>query len=94
MSEEMRARRFLISGRVQGVGFRWFTKNAAEQVGIVGTVRNLFDGRVEAVGVGSEAELAEFKRIVSKGPSFSHVSEIKEEELQDIPRYSRFDIIH
>jgi acylphosphatase len=43
------ARRFLVSGRVQGVGFRWFVKQTAEREGVTGWVRNLHDGRVEAL---------------------------------------------
>ena len=90
MSEELRAKRFLISGRVQGVGFRWFARNAAEQVGISGRVRNLPDGRVEA----GAAQLRQFGAHIAEGPSFSHVTDVREEELSEIPHYSHFDISH
>jgi acylphosphatase len=43
-----------VSGRVQGVGFRWWTRSQAEQLGLVGTASNLPDGRVEVVAEGSE----------------------------------------
>jgi acylphosphatase len=93
-SEDLHAKRYLISGRVQGVGFRWFTRTAAEQIGVVGTVRNLHDGRVEAIGVGSDDQLRQFKESISKGPSFSHVMDIREDELSEIPRCTHFDITY
>ena len=94
MSEELRAKRYLVSGRVQGVGFRWYTRNAAEKVGVVGIVRNLRDGRVEAIAVGSSEQHEQFRSLIAEGPSHSHVTDINIEELDRIPHYPHFDIFH
>ena len=70
------ARRYLISGRVQGVGFRYFTEAAAAREGLHGWVRNLPDGRVE-IDVEGEAEAMErFERNVSHGPPGARVSDV------------------
>jgi acylphosphatase len=62
------ARNFLISGRVQGVGFRYFTERAARAAGVTGWVRNLDDGRVEAYANGTLAQLDEFESRLRMGP--------------------------
>jgi acylphosphatase len=90
----MPARRFIVSGRVQGVGFRYFTVQAAERAGVVGTVRNLPDGTVEAIAEGSLATLAEFLKEVRRGPSFSRVTSIDEQEYPETNRYKSFEVIY
>jgi acylphosphatase len=57
----MPARRFLISGRVQGVGFRYFAQRSAREVGVSGWARNLDDGRVEVHANGTPAQLEDFE---------------------------------
>ena len=59
------ARKLTISGRVQGVGFRWFTQDAASREGVTGWVRNLPDGRVELIVEGESAELDAFLQAVA-----------------------------
>ncbi|MEE8583312.1 MAG: acylphosphatase [Acidobacteriota bacterium] len=71
-------RRYLLSGRVQGVGFRFFTQRAATQLGVVGWVRNCPDGAVEAVAQGSEEALQAFRQHLQQGPSWSEVRRIEE----------------
>ena len=61
------ARRFVISGRVQGVGFRWFTKNVAVREGVTGFVRNLPDGRVEALVEGDADAVTRVERLLRRG---------------------------
>src|SRR4051794_8262622 len=53
------ARRYLVHGRVQGVGFRWFVQKQAERLGLKGYTRNLDDGSVEVYAIGSEADLSD-----------------------------------
>ena len=66
-----------ISGFVQGVGFRQFIKNSARKIGLAGWVRNLDDGRVEAVFSGSKESIEETISICKKGPFLSEVKEVE-----------------
>lgn len=70
------AYRYLVKGRVQGVGYRYFALRAAERLGVTGFVRNLSDGRVEVVGEGPEEVLAEFEEQLRQGPAFAGVESI------------------
>jgi acylphosphatase len=74
------ARRYLVRGRVQGVGFRDFVQRRAAALGVTGYVRNLDDGRVEAVACGTPAQLAEFAGYLHQGPLFSGVRGVEENE--------------
>ena len=69
-------RRFLVSGRVQGVGFRYFTRDAAGREGLHGTVRNLDDGRVEIVAAGDAEAMARFERAIRRGPAGARVDDV------------------
>ena len=71
------ARRYLISGRVQGVGFRYFTEAAAAREGLHGWVRNLPDGSVEIVAEGEAEAIERFERFVSHGPRGARVSGVQ-----------------
>jgi acylphosphatase len=71
------ARRFLISGRVQGVGFRYFTQDAATRENIHGSVRNLADGRVEALAEGDADAMERFERALRHGPPGARVEQIE-----------------
>lgn len=74
-------RRLLVSGRVQRVGFRAFAAGAARREGLRGFVRNLADGRVEAVGEGDREALDRFQRALRKGPPLSKVLGIRVEDV-------------
>ena len=68
-----------ISGRVQGVGFRYSTCEQAERLGLGGWVRNLTDGRVEAVFEGPAAEVAQAVNWCRQGPAGAWVSDVRTE---------------
>ena len=74
-------RRLLVSGRVQRVGFRAFAAGAARREGVRGFVRNLDDGRVEAVGEGDREAMDRFQRALRKGPPLSRVLGITVEDV-------------
>ena len=75
----METKRYLVSGRVQGVGFRFFTQREADKIGVSGFVRNLDDGRVEVVASGSAEQLAKLRAALERGPRFSSVESVAEE---------------
>ena len=86
------ARRYLVSGLVQGVGFRYWALKRAQERGIVGYVQNLTDGRVELVVEGPQEALDALRGDLSVGPRFSSVSRVEEFPLQPSGRYERFSI--
>ncbi len=73
----MTARRLLISGRVQGVGYRHWLTGQASALGVCGWVRNLGDGRVEAVVSGSDAAVAALIQACWRGPALAAVTEVE-----------------
>jgi acylphosphatase len=78
-------RRFLVSGRVQGVGFRYFTQAAAARAGVAGWVRNLPDGRVEAAAEGEAAAIEAFEHQLRQGPPGSRVDRVDVDESPAVP---------
>jgi acylphosphatase len=89
----MRSLKITITGTVQGVGFRHFTKTTADRLGVKGWVRNLYDGRVELLAQFPDDQTEErFLSLLSEGPSHSTVSKI-EKEIEDFhPQFERFEI--
>jgi acylphosphatase len=86
------AKRYLIAGRVQGVGYRFFAERVAIQLGIHGYVKNLWDGKVEVYAIGDEVLLEEFKRHLAEGPRSARVTNVEESEEPLDKRYTRFVI--
>ena len=86
------ARRFLISGDVQGVGYRFFAQRAAARHQVVGFVKNLDDGRVEALAEGPAQSVEGFKNELATGPRFSSVHHLEELNLEPSGTYSSFRI--
>lgn len=74
-------RRWIISGRVQGVGFRWFVHTRAVELGVRGWVANLPDGSVEVVGMATEPTLLSLDEIVRRGPRGASVSRVTTEDV-------------
>ena len=86
------ARRYLISGRVQGVGFRYFTHVAAGREHLHGWVRNLPDGRVEIVAEGEPEALERFERQVRTGPPGARVSDVDVNDALPTNHDAGFDV--
>ena len=76
------ARRFLVRGRVQGVGFRYFAEEKARLEGIGGFVRNLPDGRVEMLAEGEAEAVLRFERAIRHGPLGARVEDVETESLE------------
>lgn len=74
------ARRYYVSGLVQGVGFRYFAQRAGAALKLDGWVRNLRDGRVEAYAIGRKVQLDAFESKLNQGPASGYVSEIVVEQ--------------
>ena len=86
------ARKFLIRGMVQGVGFRFFAQRSAARHQVRGYVRNLEDGRVEALAEGPAKAVEEFKQDLAAGPNYSSVEHLEEIVLEPSGRYPTFRI--
>jgi acylphosphatase len=86
------AKKYVISGRVQMVGFRFFAERWANQLGICGYVKNTWDGNVEVYAIGDEASLEELKRHLAEGPRSARVTSVEESDESVDKRYSRFMI--
>jgi acylphosphatase len=85
------ARKLVISGRVQGVGFRWFTQDAASREGVTGWVRNLPDGRVEALVEGDAEAVIRVERALRSGPRGARVDDVNV-DVEEPGGYRRFTI--
>ncbi|SDL62460.1 acylphosphatase [Halarsenatibacter silvermanii] len=81
-----------ISGRVQGVGFRAFTRRNARRLGVRGWVKNLADGRVEAVLYGEKSDVEELLTRIKTGPSLAEVEDIEVEEVDEAPPEENFQV--
>jgi acylphosphatase len=93
VGDEKQTRRYFVSGIVQGVGFRFFVQREAEKLRVGGYARNLFDGRVEVLAIGTPAQLDGLKRAIERGPRFSRVSGVREEAAQPDTRYEKEFVI-
>jgi acylphosphatase len=74
------AKQFLVRGRVQGVGFRWFVEREAQILGIRGWVRNNLDGAVEVLAIGTREQLLALRRKLQEGPRAARVDDVEEFE--------------
>ena len=86
------ARRYVVRGRVQGVGFRWFVEAEAHRLGIAGWVRNNADGSVEVLAVGTRDQLAGLRSSLREGPRAARVDDVEEFEARPVPGLNTFRI--
>jgi acylphosphatase len=88
----IRARRFLVRGRVQGVGFRWFVEREAHILGIAGWVRNNPDSSVEILAMGTRDQLTGLRSRLRGGPRAARVDDVEELEAELISELTTFRI--
>jgi acylphosphatase len=86
------ARRVVISGRVQGVGFRYFAQDTALREGVTGWVRNLPDGRVEALVEGDVEAVTRVERALRRGPRGARVERVYVDDEDPTGVYTTFSV--
>lgn len=91
MASEARVR-LVVSGRVQGVGFRYAACEAATEIGVAGWVRNLPDGSVELVAQGSASAVARMTAWAYRGPRHASVDGVHVEDFEPVAGMTRFEI--
>ena len=89
----MATKQFIVRGRVQGVGFRWFVEREAGMLGLVGWVRNNDDGTVEVLASGSEEQLDSLRAKLKQGPRAARVDNV-EEHTAEAPKDLKSFSIH
>ena len=95
MEEEAQARRYFVTGMVQGVGYRFFAERTAERLNLAGYAKNLRDGRVEVYAIGPTKLLDELRTELERGPRASRVTGVAEEEADFEARFADgFSIEH
>jgi acylphosphatase len=75
--------RYVVRGRVQGVGYRYFVLRHAEELGLAGYARNQADGSVEVLAEGHETALATLAGLLAEGPAFAHVADVERETVPE-----------
>jgi len=88
----LQARRFVVRGRVQGVGFRWFVEREAKTLGIAGWVRNNADSSVEILAMGTPDQLSALRGRLRQGPRAARVDNVEESEAKPISGLTNFRI--
>ena len=89
----IRAYRWAISGRVQGVGFRWFVLRTAQRLGVTGWARNLWNGGIEVMGQGTLSMLHDFEKELYKGPLLSNVEKVEKVDVtSEVSSFKSFEI--
>src|SRR5438132_8253133 len=86
------AHRYVVRGRVQGVGFRWFVEREAHILGIAGWVRNNADGSVEVLAMGSHEQLLGLRSRLRQGPRAARVDDVAETEVKPVAGLKTFRI--
>ena len=84
--------RFIVRGRVQGVGFRWFVEREAHILGIAGWVHNNADGSVEVLAMGSREQLLGLRSRLRAGPRAARVDNVEETDTRPVAGLTTFRI--
>ena len=84
----------VFAGTVQGVGFRYFVRNIAKEMGVKGYVRNLPDGTVEVVAEGDEQTLRNFLKAIEQGPPLAEVTDIRYQFEDKEGGFTDFEILY
>lgn len=92
-SESVTSRAYTVSGRVQGVGFRQWTRRTAEGLGLSGTVRNLSNGSVEVVAWGAASALTHLEAALQRGPLPARVERVERLDIASDPPSGGFRVI-
>ena len=87
-------KRFCVHGYVQGVGVRYFTWKQALKIGVTGFVRNLADGSVEVVAVGSESQIEALDAWLQEGPRTAIVDDVFVEDYLGDKEFTAFQVLH
>jgi len=92
MAAGIKTRRYVVRGRVQGVGFRWFVEREARMLGLSGWVRNRQDGSVEVLAAGSNEQLNSLYSRLKEGPRAARVDDVDVEEAAPLNEKGTFRI--
>ena len=92
MSREIQTRKYVVRGRVQGVGFRWFVEREARLLGLSGWVRNNSDGSVEVLASGNADQLSQLRSRLKEGPRAARVDNVEETEAKPVAGLNTFRI--
>lgn len=90
----MKTFRYIIMGRVQGVGFRYATLDAARSLGVRGTVRNLTNGSVEVIAQATDEQLTAFEAFLDEGPTWSRVESVRKTPIPGSAEHADFRILN
>ena len=90
--KSIEARRYVVRGRVQGVGFRWFVEREAHMLGIAGWVRNNSNGSVEVLAMGTRDQLMGLRSRLRQGPRAARVDDVEETDSKPIEGLKSFRI--
>jgi acylphosphatase len=88
----VKTRHYVVRGRVQGVGFRWFVEREAQILGVAGWVRNNYDGSVEVLATGTREQLSRLRERLQAGPRAARVDQVEESEGQPVQGLKTFRI--
>ena len=92
MTGTTKTRRYVVTGRVQGVGFRWYVEREARALGLSGWVRNRYDGSVEVMAAGTNQQLGALYDKLKQGPRAARVDDVEVEEASPLADLGTFRI--